>query len=113
MEKEELKELYLETMVSCLEAELRALRRLRGGEPADKPEVRRKSQVDMVFDILIEAARPLHLTEIIKRVEKAHGVRLDRESIVSALSKKVARKDRFVRTDRNTFAVREEREDVD
>jgi hypothetical protein len=113
MEREEVKEVFLETMASCLEAQLRAVRRLRGGEQADKPRIRRKSQVDMVYDILLEAGRPLHVEEVIKRVEKAHGVRLDRESIVSALSKKVLRKDRFVRTDRNTFALREEREDAD
>jgi hypothetical protein len=113
MENEEVKEVFLETMASCLEAQLRAVRRLRGGEQPDKPRVRRKSQVDMVYDILLEAGRPLHVTEIIKRVEKAHGVRLDRESIVSALSKKLSRKERFVRTDRNTFALREGREDAD
>jgi hypothetical protein len=48
------------------------------------------------------------VTEIIDRVEKVHGVRLDRESLVSALAKRVVREDRFVRTDRNTFAVRGE-----
>lgn len=113
MEKEEMKEVFLETMTSCLEAQLRALRRLRGGEKADERRVRRRSQVDLVYDILVEAGRPLHVAEIIKRVEKGHGVRLERESIVSALSKKVVKKDRFARTDRNTFGLREGKEDVD
>jgi hypothetical protein len=113
MEKEEVKEVFLETMASSLEAQLRAVRRLRARGKPEKPRIRRKSQVDMVYDILLEAGRPLHVTEIIKRVEKLHGVRLDRESIVSALSKKVSRKERFVRTDRNTFALREGRKDAD
>jgi hypothetical protein len=39
------------------------------------------------------------------RVAKRHGVMLDRESIVSALAKRVARKDRFARTGPNTFSV--------
>jgi hypothetical protein len=30
----------------------------------------------------------------------------DRESLVSSLTKKVARQDRFLRTDKNTFALR-------
>ena len=64
------------------------------------------SQVDMVEDILISAGESLHIGEIIERVEKAHGVRLDRESIVSALTKKVTRGDRFERTGRNTFALK-------
>lgn len=60
-----------------------------------------------MYDVLLEAGRPLHITEIIKRVERAHGVRLDRESIVSALCKKLARNERFVRTDRNTYGLKE------
>jgi len=43
-------------------------------------------------------------------VAKRHGVTLDRESIVSALTKRVARKDRFARTAPNTFSVLPEKE---
>jgi predicted transcriptional regulator len=106
MEKEEVKDVFLEILASSLEAQLRAVRRLRAGGEPEKPRVRRRSQIDLVYDILLEAGRPLHVTEIIKRVEKAHGVCLDRESIVSALCKKVARKQRFVRTDRNTYGLK-------
>jgi len=106
MEKEEIKDVFLEAMAASLDAQLRAVRRLRAGGEPEKRRIRRKSQVDLVYDIVLEAGRPLHITEIIKRVEKAHGVRLDRESIVSALCKKVARNERFVRTDRNTFALK-------
>jgi len=106
MEKEEIKDVFLEAMAACLKAQLRAVRRLRGEAEPQKPRVRRKSQVDLVYDVLLEAGRPLHVTEIIKRVEMAHGVRLDRESIVSALCKKVGRKERLVRTDRNTYALK-------
>jgi hypothetical protein len=34
-------------------------------------------------------------------------LQVDRESLVSALTKRVARADRFVRTDKNTFALRQ------
>ena len=40
------------------------------------------------------------------RIDKLHGHRLDRESLVSALVKKVQRQDRFLRTDKNVFALR-------
>ena len=113
MEKEEIKDVFLEAMAASLDAQLRAVRRLRKGVEAEKPRVRRRSQIDLVYDILLEVGRPLHVTEIIKRVEKAHGVCLDRESIVSALCKKVARKQRFVRTDRNTYALKGGEGDVD
>jgi hypothetical protein len=113
MQKEEIKDVFLEAMAASLDAQLRAVRRLRGRGQPQEPPIKRKSQIQLVYDILLEAGRPLHVTVIIKRVDKLHGVRLDRESIVSALSKKVARKERFVRTDRNTFGLREDRGDVD
>jgi hypothetical protein len=64
------------------------------------------SQIEMVADILRRAREPLHITEIIERVDKLHGKRLDRESIVSALVKKVNRGDRFVRADKNVFGLK-------
>jgi hypothetical protein len=108
MEKDMIRETILETMVESLDAQLRAVRRLRSKGGAEVPPERGMSHTDMAYDILARARKPLHVTEIIDRVEKVHGVRLDRESLVSALAKRVAREDRFVRTDKNTFAVRGE-----
>jgi ribose 5-phosphate isomerase len=59
----------------------------------------------MAFDILKAAGAPLHASEIISRIAASFGVVIDSESLVSALSKRVARKDRFTRTARNTFAL--------
>lgn len=110
MEKEEIKQVILEAIEAGLDAQLRAVRRLRG--PAAGPAARRRSegmsQTDIAYDILRKARRPLHVGEIIERAAKLHGTALDRESLVSALAKRVARADRFVRTAPNTFAVREE-----
>src|ERR1700740_166017 len=96
----------LEVLEAISKAQLNALRRLR--RPAIK-EVGRggakipksMSHVDMVYDILRSAGRSLHISEILARVAKRHGLSLDRESIVSALAKRIARKDRFVRTGPN------------
>jgi len=106
----EVRDALLEAVELSLDAQLRAVRRLRKGGKAVEPGRRRAgmSQVDLVYDILLRAGVPLHVTELLRRVAADHGVRLDRESVVSALSKKVARGVRFVRTDRNTFAVRKE-----
>ena len=41
------------------------------------------------------------------RIQASFGVSVDRESLVSSLSKKIARGDRFLRTAKNTFTVRE------
>jgi len=67
------------------------------------------SQIDMAEDILARAKEPLHISRIIDEIERIHGVRLDRESLVSALSKRVVREDRFMRTDKNTFALKGKR----
>jgi DNA-directed RNA polymerase delta subunit len=59
----------------------------------------------MAADILQRAGEPLHANDIIEQIKKIHGVDVDRESLVSALSKKVQRGDRFVRPGPNQFAL--------
>jgi hypothetical protein len=100
----------IDVLEAVSKAQLDALRRLRrsAAQPiraGDAKGAKSMSQVDMAYDILRSANRPLHISEIISLVAKRHGTTLDRESIVSALSKRVARKDRFVRTAPNTFAL--------
>ena len=110
MSDEDVKDVILSTFEASLEAQLRAVRRLRRGESPASPPRRSKgrSQVDMAFDILKKARGPLHISEILTRIENSFGVAVDRESLVSSLAKKVARGDRFVRPAKNTFALRPE-----
>jgi DNA-directed RNA polymerase delta subunit len=107
MEKEEVRDIILDTMVVSLEAQLRALKRLRGSSEEDEPREKSKSQIEIVFNILSAAKVPLHVSQIISEAEKTFGVKLDRESLVSALSKKVMKEDRFVRTGKNTFDLKD------
>jgi hypothetical protein len=106
----EAKDLILSVFEASLEAQLRAVRRLRQGEPASLEPRHRKSmsQVDMAFDILKKARSPLHVSQILERIQTHFGVAVDRESLVSSLTKKVARSDRFLRPEKNTFALRPE-----
>jgi HB1, ASXL, restriction endonuclease HTH domain len=106
MEKDEIKAAVLDAIEVSLEAQLKAVKRLRAGPPQPRAARKGTSQIQMVHDVLQRAGKPLHVTEIIERVEKAHGVKLDRESIVSTLVKKVNRGDRFVRTDKNVFGLK-------
>ena len=106
MEKEEVRDIILDTMVVSLEAQLRALKRLRGSSEEDEPREKSMSQVDIAFNILSAVGAPLHVSQIISEAEKTFGVKLDRESLVSALSKKVMKEDRFVRTGKNTFDLK-------
>ena len=107
---DDLRDSILSIFEASLEAQLRAVRRLRQGEPAVPSAHPRKglSQVDMAYDILKKARAPLHVSELLARIQASFGVTVDRESLVSSLSKKVARGDRFLRPDRNTFALRPE-----
>jgi hypothetical protein len=104
------KDLILSVFEASLEAQLRAVRRLRQGEPPATGPRRRKglSQVDMAFDILKKARSPLHVSEILECIQAQFGATVDRESLVSSLTKKVARGDRFLRPEKNTFALRPE-----
>ena len=106
MEKNDIQEAVLQAFEVSLEAQLKAVKRLRTGQVEEKPPRQSKSQVDMVYDILQGSGQPLHISEIIDRVEKVYGLRLERESIVSSLVKKIRRGDRFVRTDRNVFGLK-------
>jgi hypothetical protein len=109
MDKKDIEEAVLQAVEVSLEAQLKAIKRLRRGPVENKPARPGKSQVDIVYDILSRASGPLHISEIIDRVEKVHGIRLERESIVSSLVKKVRRGDRFVRTDKNVFGLKGEK----
>jgi len=104
------RDLILSVFEASLEAQLRAVRRLRQGEPSAAEPRQRKglSQVDLAFDILKRARAPLHVSEILERIRAEFGLTIDRESLVSSLSKKVARGDRFLRPEKNTFALRPE-----
>lgn len=106
----DLKDLILSTFEASLDAQLRAVRRLRQGA-SEPPRGRRKeglSQVDMAYDVLKKARSPLHISDILARIQAQFGVAVDRESLVSSLTKKVARGDRFLRTAKNTFGLRAE-----
>ena len=90
-----------------LKSQLRAVREiLRAGDaPARKPRVKGRSQMSIVHDILLGAQEPLHVSDIIARAKQEFGVDLDRESIVSALTKKVRSGEMFKRVKPNTFAL--------
>ena len=110
MEIPDLRNIILEITEQSLSAQLKAIRRLQERPPMESPTEKSMSQLDMVYDILKKAGKELHVTEILSRIQSVYGVQLDRESIVSALTKKVHRQDRFVRSGKNIFSIREEEE---
>lgn len=105
---DDLKDTILDVFEASLDAQLRAVRRLRRGPAPPTRAARRQglSQVDMAYDVLKKARGPLHVADLLARIDRTFGVVVDRESLVSSLTKKVARGDRFERTEKNTFGLR-------
>ena len=108
MEPQDLRHIILDVYEESLAAQLKAVRRLQDRPSAEPPSEKSMSQLDMVYDILIKSGKELHITEILSRIQSVYGIQLDRESIVSALTKKVHRQDRFVRSGKNIFSIRQE-----
>ncbi len=106
MDKTDIKNTIIEAFIVSLEAQVRSLKRLRHEPFKKKRERVSMTQLDMVEDILTAAGESLHINEIINRVEKTHNIRMDRESIVSSLTKKIAQNDRFIRTGKNAFDLK-------
>ncbi len=107
---DDLRDVVLSAIEESLDAQLHAVRRLRKGETREvrQPRKARLSQVDMAYDVLKRAHVPLHVSELLKRIQSSYGVQVDRDSLVSSLTKKIAHGDRFLRTEANTFAIRPE-----
>ena len=65
-------------MLQCLrEGEARTVRPRKSG----------RSQMSIIFDVLSAAQTPLHITKIISKAKEMFNVDIDRDSIVSALTK--------------------------
>lgn len=97
----------LDVLEDVLNGGLKAIRGMRDGKPRkhEAKRERKKSNTEIVRLILTESGVPLHINEIIRIAGVKHGVKLNRESIVSALTKKVLDENTFCRTGRNEFAL--------
>jgi len=101
---------FLSFYENLFSAQLRVVRQLKSPQPRKTKRIKVKgmSNMDMAIDILRRSQQPLHVSEIIAQVKGKHGVELDRESLVSALVKKVHRRQGLIRTAPNTFQIEAE-----
>ena len=92
---------------SILKSQLKTIRQFlrEEEEPPSKTAAKSKSHMSIAYDILLSANRPLHVAEIIERARQDFHVHLDRESLVSAMTKKVKSGRMFKRVAPNTFAI--------
>ena len=98
----------LEVIDNALTAALREVRRARARgpvPPATAGKGRSKtSNVSRCFDVLVNANRPLHVTALLEALAE-QGVATSRDTLTSALIKRLAPKGKFVRTAPNTFGL--------
>jgi len=105
-----IQEWFLDFYESLFSAQLRTIRQLKFPSPKKAKERGKKdmSNMYMAIDILRKAQNPLHISDILAQVKSKYGVVLDRESLVSALVKKVHRHQGLSRTAPNTFQIETE-----
>ena len=98
-------ESYLQYQKEITEAKLKIINRFQKSvQPKPK---KRTSKIEIAKNVLRLAGRPLHVSKIIQLAQRDFQVTLDRDSIVSAILKKINAGKSFVRTAPNTFALKE------
>jgi hypothetical protein len=97
-------ELYLQYQKELTASKLKVIEQFQKGSRS-KP-IKRTSKIEIARNVLNDAGKPLHVTEIVQMAKKTYDVLLDRDSIVSAILKKVKAGKAFIRTAPNTFALK-------
>ena len=80
-------ESYLQYQKDITETKLKIINRFQKGIQA-KPQ-KRTSKIEIAKNVIRIAGRPLHVSEIISLAQRDFQVALERDSIVSAILKKV------------------------
>jgi len=98
----------IEFQGELLQSQLKVVYRYQRQSPDLKKKEKRTSKLDIVEDILVSSKHPLHISKIIENAKHHCHVTLERDSIVSALIKKIKAGSRFVRVAPNTFGLQNE-----
>ena len=101
-------EKLLDLQKDLLQSQLKTIYRYQQQGGSVKKKIKRTSKLDIVADILASSDQPLHISEIIRIAQQEYQTEMERDSIVSALVKKVKAGRRFVRVAPNTFALKNE-----
>ena len=96
--------LYLQYQKEVVQAKLKVIERFQ--QQDSQPTQKRTSNLDIVQNILIGAGHPLHVSDIIQMAQEKYQVDLNRDSLVSAILKKINAGQTFSRTAPNTFALK-------
>ena len=104
----------LDVLETISERQLRAIRAMRRNRIYSTiPLHKGKSNISMVEEILKDKGGPLHIDEIVQIANQRFGRKLRRESLVSAITKKIMDEETFCRVGRNTFdLLRRRKEEI-
>jgi uncharacterized protein YpuA (DUF1002 family) len=97
-------DMFLQYHKDVAQAKLKIIERFQ--QQGRSKSKKRTSNIDVVQNVLNSAGHPLHVSDIIQTAEKNYQVQLNRDSIVSAILKKINAGQTFIRTAPNTFALK-------
>ena len=97
-------DLYLQYQKEVAQAKLKIIDRFQHKERR-KP-LKRTSNINIAHNVLNSVGHPLHVSDIIKMAQELYQVQLNRDSIVSAILKKINAGQTFIKTAPNTFALK-------
>ena len=97
-------EQYLLYQKEVAQSKLKVIERFKQQGKSNPPK--RISNLQIVEDVLNSVGHPLHVSDIIQIAEEHYQVKLHRDSIVSAILKKINADQTFIRTAPNTFALK-------
>ena len=96
----------LEFYKELLQSQLKVVYRYQRQSPQLTKKLKRTSNLDIVEDILAASNQPLHISKIIEIAKNDYNLTLERDSIVSAIIKKIRSGVRFERIAPNTFTLK-------
>ena len=96
----------LELQRELLQSQLKVVYRHQRQSPQLKKTLKRTSNLDIVEDILTAYNQPLHISKIIEIAKSDYNLTLQRDSLVSAIIKKIRSGVRFERVAPNTFTLK-------
>jgi hypothetical protein len=96
--------LYLQYQKEVAQAKLKVIERFQ--QQDSRQSKKRTSNLDIVQNILNSVGHPLHVSDIIRMAQEKYQVHLNRDSLVSAILKKINAGQTFSRTAPNTFALK-------
>ena len=95
---------YIQYKKEVAQATLKVIDRVQLQERRQAQE--HTSNGEIVENVLNGVGRPLHVSDILRMAEEQYQVQLNRDSIVSAILKKINAGQTFIRTAPNTFALK-------